>query len=379
MNDIIQCLIIAGESSGDLHGASLVQEIQILNKDIQFFGIGGDRMKAAGVSLLEHNDKMSVVGFSEVLTKYRHIRKIFNKTVQYISTIRPTRAILIDYPGFNLRLTKALHNLNIPVTYFIPPQLWAWHENRISFLKNYVDQILCILPFEKQWYKDRSVDITFIGHPLLDQPSNTISNEEFVSKHQMSKDHSIIGLFPGSRQNEVDRHLPLMIEAVKILKEKGHPVQTVVGKYQGVSFPNHLTKDVCIETSSPQSVLLHSDAAILASGTTTLEAALFGTPSVVIYKLSAFSWFIVNMLIKIKYAGIPNLILEKEVMPELLQNNASPLNISDKIEELLFSDEKRLKTKFELEKIKSLCGEPGATTRGAKMIVEKLKESLKNQ
>tara|TARA_B100000315_G_scaffold260754_1_gene324872 strand:- start:30866 stop:32005 length:1140 start_codon:yes stop_codon:yes gene_type:complete len=379
MNNTIQCLIIAGESSGDLHGASLVQEIQKLNQNIQFFGIGGDRMKAAGVSLIEHNDKMSVVGFSEVLPKYRHIRKIFNKTMQYAGTIKPARAILIDYPGFNLRLSKALHKLNIPVTYFIPPQLWAWHEGRISFLKNYVNQILCILPFEKKWYKERFVDVTFIGHPLLDQPSNIISKDEFVSKHQMKNDHSIIGFFPGSRQNEVDRHLPLMIETVEMLKEKGYPVQAVVGKYQGVSFPNHLTKNVCVETSSPQSVLLHSDAAIIASGTTTLEAALFGTPSVIIYKLSAVSWFVVNMLAKIKYAGIPNLILEKEVMPELLQNNALPSKISDKIEEILFWDEKRLNIKSELGKIKSLCGQPGATARGAKMIVEKIEGSPKNQ
>ena len=378
MNNIIQCLIIAGESSGDLHGASLVQEIQKLNQNIKFFGVGGDRMKAAGVSLLEHNDKISVVGFSEVLTKYRHIRKIFKKTVQYAGTIRPTRAILIDYPGFNLRLAKALHKLNIPVTYFIPPQLWAWHEKRILILKNYVDQILCIFPFEKQWYKDRSVDVTFIGHPLIDQPSNTISKEEFVSKHQLSNDHSIIGLFPGSRQNEVDRHLPLMIETMNILKEKGYPVQGVIGKYKGVSFPGNVIRNICVETASPQSVLLHSGAAILASGTTTLEAALFGTPSVIIYKLSAFSWFIVNMLAKIEYAGIPNLILEKEVMPELLQNNALPLKISDKIEEILFSDEKRHNIKSELEKIKSLCGQPGATARGAKMIVEKLEALPKN-
>ena len=163
-----------------------------------------------------------------------------------------------------------------------------------------------------------------------------------------------------------------MIETVNILKKKGYPVQVVVGKYQGVAFSNHLTKDVCVEISSPQSVLLHSDAAILASGTTTLEAALFGTPSVIIYKLSAFSWFISNMLTKIEYAGIPNLILEKEVMPELLQNKASPSKISDKIEEILLSDEKRRNIKTEFEKIKSLCGEPGATARGAKMIVEKL-------
>ena len=370
-------LIIAGEASGDMHGAALVAELQKLNPTLSFFGVGGDKMGKEGVSLLEHTDKMAIMGFTEVLTKYGFLKKVFNKVIDLAIELQPARAILIDYPGFNLKLSKKFKELKIPVTYYIPPQLWAWHESRIEIIKKYVDQVICIFPFEKEWYKKRGINVEFVGHPFLDLKEEMFSKTKFLKKHRMPEEAQIVSLFPGSRQKEVDRHLPIMLETIKRLKKENKKIVCIIGKAKGVTINLPKTNYLKIEENTPVSALRYSDVAIVASGTVTLEAALFETPTVVIYKLSVISGFLAKILVKVKFVSMPNLIANKAVFPELLLSDGTPEKITAEVKYLLQSTTRREEMLGEIKKVKIKLGRPGASRRAA-YLIDKVITSNKN-
>ena len=365
-------LIIAGEASGDRHGAALVEQMKKIDSTLSFFGVGGKALSSAGVEILEHADRMSVMGFIEVVLHYRFLRRIFQRILAETDIRRPARAILIDYPGFNLKLAKELKERQIPVTYYISPQLWAWQEGRISVIRDCVDQMICIFPFEEQWYKERGVEAQFIGHPFIDDEAMVLSREEFVEKHGLTTKKQIIALMPGSRQQEVNRHLKVMLKALERL-QSNFDVEAIIGKANGVIISSSLPDRVSVETERPECALMYSTAGIVSSGTISLQAAVYGVPSVVIYKMNPLSWWIAKRVSRVDQVSMTNLIAGKKVLPELLQNNATVDTISTELSNWLSNEENSVKKRGELEAVRAKLGSPGASQRAARFILDRLK------
>lgn len=365
--------IIAGEPSADNHGASLMKEMKILNPNIQFHGIGGSKMEIEGLESLVPIKKMSVMGFVEVLKHLQFFKRIEKEVIQSIKSIRPTRVILIDYPGFNLRIAKKLHKTGIPVTYFIAPQVWAWKEKRLEIIRKYIDQLLVIFPFEKAWFKNKGVNAHFVGHPIMDE-WNPSSKTELRNTLGLDADKPLLTLFPGSRMQEIDRHLHLFTEAGKILKEQIPQLQIALGLAPGfdkdVLVNKYNLNGIHIIQGKSHQILESADCAIIASGTSTLEGAVFGVPMVVVYKMASLSWVVSKKLVRVPFAGMVNLIAGREIVPECLQDEATPTNIANKILPF-FNDVSVLETaKMELQKVRESLGGRGASKRAAKLILE---------
>lgn len=364
-------LIISGETSGDHHAAGLVRKLKKKSSSLSFFGIGGNQLADQGVEILEHIDKMAVMGLIEVVQHYRFLKQTFNKVLVEVDSRKPARAILVDYPGFNLRLSKELKKRDIPITYFISPQLWAWKEKRLSIIKECVDQMLCIFPFEENWYQERGVEANFVGHPFLSDCQTFLSKDNFKLKHEISQKNNIIALMPGSRQQEVTQHLPLMINAVEKLK-KQFEISAIIGKAPGVKLPSPLPKGIMVEEDDPELALRYSKVGIVSSGTISLQSALFGVPSVVIYKMHLISWWYTKMISQVKYASMTNLIAQKEILPELLQSAVNANAIVIPLKKWLRSEKELHKTKTQLAKVRGELGCPGAFEKAAELIVERL-------
>lgn len=367
-NDI---LIIAGETSGDRHGAAVVRELKEENPALSFFGVGGNELSKASVEIVEHADRMAVMGFFEVIMYYRFLRKVFKRVLFEVDRRKPARAILIDYPGFNLLLAKELKKRDIPVTYYISPQLWAWKERRISIIRHCVDQLICIFPFEKPWYNKRGVEAHFVGHPLMDDAEPTISREAFFNKHGLSGGSPVVGMMPGSRQQEVNRHLGVMLSAVERLKSD-FGLEAVIGRARGVKLSPLLTKKFAVETEDPESALRYSTVGIVSSGTISLQAVVYDIPSVVIYKMNPFSWWIAKRVSKVDYASMTNLIAGKKIFPELLQNRCTGESIAKELVNWLGSDSRHFETKEQLREVRAQLGSPGASKRAARLILNRL-------
>ena len=363
--------IIAGEESGDIHGAKLVQEIKKLNPAIKFIGHGGNKMKAAGVDIIEHISKLSFVGFTEVLKHLPFIRRVMNNTIRQIKTIQPARVILIDYPGFNLRLAKKIQKLNIPITYFILPQVWAWKENRAFKIKNFTDQALSIIPFEKDWFNKRAIAIDFVGHPFVDIEKPKVRKKDFFLKHSLLSDRPLLTLLPGSRQQEIDRHWPILINVINKLHGVFPNLQFILGKAPNV-FISDIPKYVNIEETNVRLAMTCGDAGFVASGTATLESAVLGLPTVVCYKTSYITYWIGKRLAKVKYLSLINLIAKRKIVPELLQKKMTPEALIKAIIPLLSDTPERKKMIDQYKHLAKGLGNPGVYSRVAKLIAEKL-------
>ena len=366
-----EILIVAGETSADQHGAALVSQLKAASKDVTFFGIGGDNLKWEGVQLVEHAENMAFMGFVEVAKHYWFLRTVYNKVVSECEKRNPARAILIDYPGFNLRLAKELKKRQIPVTYYISPQLWAWKEKRIEIIRECVDQMLCIFPFEEQWYRQRGVEATYVGHPFLDGEPNFMEREYFLDKHSLSTNTIVLALMPGSRQQEVNRHLKTMIKTVELVK-RDTEISAIVGKAPAVELPQEIGDEIHIETDTPEMVLKYASIGIVSSGTVSLQSAIYGVPSVVIYKMNPLTWIVANKVTQVSYASMTNLIAKEQVLPELLQNRARPEKIADCLKKWLRSEDLREQTVNQLSEVKRQLGGPGASQKVARLILERL-------
>ena len=370
--NVTSIVVVAGETSGDLHGSALIKELKLLNPSLHFFGIGGDRMKEEGVSLVEHVDEMAVMGFTEVIWKYPFLKEAFIRLIKIIEKRGAARAILIDYPGFNLRLARKLSQKEIPVTYFISPQLWAWKEKRIKIIKNCVDHILCIFPFEERWYKERGVEATFIGNPLIEQQDCEVTKTVFFDTYELKEKRTTIALLPGSRQQEVDRHLPIMIDTIRLLSYEGLKIQGVIGQAPAVSLNAYDVSDMVVVKEKPQLALRFADVGIVSSGTASLEAAIYGTPAVVIYKMSGVSWIVARFLAKVSFVSMTNLVAQKQVFPELLQRQAKASNISSSLRSIIESSSIRNQMLSDMAYVREKLGSPGAVKRAARMIHDRL-------
>lgn len=364
--------IIAGEASGDLHGSNLIKELKKKDAETYIRCWGGDKMEAAGAKLVKHYKELAFMGFLEVIKNLRTIFKNIKVCKDDILQYKPTALILIDYPGFNLRIAKWAKEQGIPVIYYISPQVWAWKENRVKLIKNCVDKMLVILPFEKDFYNKWNYDVEYVGHPLVEvieefkniEQGTCLPDRQARNLEQGSR--KTIALLPGSRQQEILKKLPIMLEVAKHFPD----YQFVVAKAPGLddSFYTSLLapyKNVSSVVNKTYELLVQSKAALVTSGTATLETALFAVPEVICYKGSAFSYQIAKRLIKIKFIGLVNLIMDKEVVKELIQDQLTVENLSHELNLLLTDKEKQLQLKEDYAALKNLLSKGGHASANA--------------
>ncbi len=370
--------VIAGEASGDMHGSNLVREIKKLDNIADFRGWGGDLMQQAGVDVVKHYRELAFMGFIEVVMNINTIFKNLAFCKEDILKYNPDAIILIDYPGFNLRIAEWAKKRGFKVIYYISPQVWAWKESRVKKIKKYIDKMLVILPFEKAFYDKWNYEVEYVGHPLaavIDdaQEEMNVSAEALPSP---LNENNIIALLPGSRAQEVSKKLPVMLEASKDFPE----YKFIVAKAPSLddTFYEQFTgtyKNVRSLRNKTYALLLQSKAALVTSGTATLETALFGVPQVVCYKGSAISYQIAKRLIKIKYISLVNLIMDRQVVKELIQDEMTAANIKTELNKLLKDPATITQMKQDYAELKKLLSQGGnASEKAARSIVNFLKK-----
>jgi lipid-A-disaccharide synthase len=360
--------IISGEASGDLHASNLVKELLKLNNNIDVTGWGGPLMEAQGVTILKNYKELAFMGFSEVLLNINTIRKNFILCKQQISQFKPDLIVFVDYPGFNLRMAKWAKQQGYNTCYYISPQIWAWKENRIHGIKKYIDKMLVILPFEKQFYAKHNMEVAYVGHPLATVVS------DFNMAHSTTKPHRpIIALLPGSREQEIIKKLPIMLSVSKHFPEYDFVVAIAPGMtasfYQ--TFLSNYT-NVGTVNDSTYSLLQKSTAALVTSGTATLETALFKVPQVVCYIGNPISYYIAKKLITIKYISLVNLIMDQPIVPELIQNQCNESNLVASLTQVLQSENYNSTINHYNELFALLTKEGNASAKAASLVVEML-------
>jgi len=367
--------IISGEMSGDIHGSLLMKSMRYLEPNCSFIGIGGKKMQSEGLNSLFPLEKMSVMGFVEVFKHLLFFKGVEKKVLSVIGKEKPEQIILIDYPGFNLRIAQKIKcKFNIPVNYYISPQIWAWKEKRIKSIRKYIDQMLVIFPFEKKWYAERGIDVKWVGHPYLEEWGQ-IKKSELKLKLGINKNKPLLTLFPGSRKQELNNHLQLCINAAKQIQKKIADIQIILGLADNLDISSkEIPENIIIESSNPRRALEAADMAIVASGTSTLEATIYKTPMVIIYKMNIISWILSKILVKSKYAGMPNLIANKMIVPELLQSKLTADSISKEAIKIMESESRQKSILADLQTVKESLGDGKASLKAAKIILRKDQE-----
>ncbi|MBI2966262.1 MAG: lipid-A-disaccharide synthase [Bacteroidetes bacterium] len=373
--------IIAGEASGDLHGANLMKNLKLVDPDPVFRFWGGDRMEREGGTMVKHYRDSAYMGFSEVFLNLKTILKNIDFCRKDILRWKPDVVIPVDYPGFNLRVAKWVKERNIKVFYYISPQVWAWHTSRVNLIRKAVDRMFVILPFEKDFYAGYSMEVDYVGHPLLDvvsayrELSNESFRDDFYIKHSLSKE-PLIAILPGSRIQEIKKILPVMISACLNFKN----YRFVVAGLSAV--PQEIYMQIIRKTKIPVSfitddtyrLLLESKAAMVTSGTATLETALFGIPEVVCYKGNFVSYYIARQLVRVKYISLVNLIMNKPIVKELIQRNLTSRNLHRELDRLISDTNYRDKMTREFSRLNDLMGGPGASYRAATLMYDYLRK-----
>jgi len=364
--------LIAGEASGDLHGSNLIKQIKALDQDANFRCWGGDKMLAQGVTLVKHIKDLAFMGFVEVISNLPTILKNIGFCKQDILSYQPDVLILIDYPGFNLRIAEFAKQHHIKVVYYISPQVWAWKQSRVKKIKATVDCMLVILPFEQDFYKQFQFDVFYTGHPLLDaiEEIKVTSNtwNEFIQVNLLPN-KPIIALLPGSRKQEISTVLPLMLQVKKHFKD----FQFVVACAPSITADFYKSvigfDDVKLVYDQTYQILQHTKAALVTSGTATLETALFNVPEVVCYKGNNISYQIAKRLIKVKYISLVNLIMDQEIVKELIQDELNETQLKLELSKLLDPNYQQ-QLKLQYEELRTKLGGKGASARAAKHIVD---------
>jgi lipid-A-disaccharide synthase len=371
-------LIIAGEASGDLHGANLVKALHRIAPDVQFYGIGGGELRKAGAELLFHNSQIAVVGIVEVLTKLRSIRRALNQIKESLAEENLDLAILIDFPDFNLHVATHLKRRGVPILYYVSPQIWAWRAWRIRKIKRLVDKMVVILPFEASLYRDHGVDVAFVGHPLLDIVKPRSKPGEFRSHLGVAPGTRIVGLFPGSRDHEVRQLLPIMLRAADDMVHQLPDLCFLVSLAPDIDrqevhrlLRNH-DVSVRIVEKNPYDTMAASDLLIVASGTVTLEAAILTKPMVILYRVSPVTYWIGRMMATVKHIGLVNLVAGRTVATELIQGDASSERIVNEALSILTDQERHSAMISALVDVKEKLGTPGASDRAAHLAREML-------
>lgn len=365
----MRILIITGELSGDLYGALVVKRIREINPAFHFIGVGGPKLRNTEAEILFSAEALSLVG----IPKPSDIKKyffIYRKIEELLKKRRVDLVLLVDFPGFNLKIASLAKSLGYPVLYYVAPQVWAWHRRRINIIKRCVDKLFVILPFEEEFFKIYGVEASYFGHPLLDVIRTNLNKEMFCEIFHFFPDKPIVSFFPGSREGEVERHLPLFLKVFEELKRRNRDIQGIMVKAPGIrenSLWEEAKKRLLVIENNQYDVLKYSQAALLASGTITLEAALLGTPAVVTYSLPGWLYFLAKRLVKVPFISLPNLLLGREVYPEILQDRSSPLELAYALERVMLEREKMEEAFLE---IRRRLGGPGATWRIAEEVIK---------
>ncbi len=373
MADRIPALIVAGEASGDRYGAALAAELT-RQYAINWFGLGGDQMAAAGVELVAHARELSVAGIFELIPHLPRIYSLEQRLRREALQRRPRFAVLVDLPGTNLRFSAYLHRHGIPVIYFVAPQLWAWRPGRIRFLRRYVRKLLCIFPFEEEWFRQRGVEVEYVGHPLLDLARPTLTREEFLTRHRLDPAVPVISLLPGSRNQEVERHLPLLLEAAAELARRRR-LQFVLVRASTTDpdfiqnlVSRHGDVPLTVVAENPYNALASSELAVISSGTATVEGLLLGVPMVVVYRVAASTWHLGRPLVRTPHYGMVNLLAGQRLVPELIQSDFTPARVVAEVERLLDDPGERRRIQEVLGRVKERLGPPGAVERAARAL-----------
>lgn len=375
-------MIIAGEASGDLHAAKLVREVNEKNADITFYGIGGKNMVAAGVETLVDSAELAVVGLFEVLAHWNTISGALKKMQHLLRTEPPDLLVLTDYPDFNLRLAKTAKECGVKVLYYISPQVWAWRQKRVFKIRKLVDMMAVVFPFEETFYKKYDVPVRFVGHPLVDEIHVTNSETALKDEFLLDNDKPIIGLFPGSRQSEIKRLLPIIVDSAKqIIKEKPDaqfiiPVASTLNEDDILPYFNDVELDMRIISERSHDVMSVCDAVITVSGTVTLELSLLQIPMVVINKISRLSYFLVTRTLKLDHIALCNIVANKRVVPELIQNEATVEKISRSLLELLDNTEERTKIINEFSTIEEKLTHKETKIDLSDLLIEMLEDKI---
>jgi lipid-A-disaccharide synthase len=371
-------MIMTGEASGDLHGANLALEIRKLDPSIALYGVGSVRMKEAGVEMLADAAEISVVGVTEVLTHIRAIRRVFVTLKNFLRRERPDLVILIDFPDFNILLGRAAKKLGIPLLYYISPQVWAWRKGRVKTIAGLVKAIIVVFPFEVALYKKEGVDVRFVGHPLTDIVKSDLTKEEARDDLGLALDRRTVALLPGSRKSEITNLLPDMVGAARTLVSRFPDLQFVLPVAPTLdlkfvrAFVEQAGVPIRILGGRVYDVLKASDAALVASGTATLEAGLMGVPLVIMYRVSPLSYFIGKRIIDVDHIGLVNIVAGKRLVPELIQHDVTPGNIADAVTAMLEDRAYYDRIREGLKDMKLRLGETGASKRAALVVRELL-------
>lgn len=371
-------LVVAGEASGDTHAAELVAALQARRPDLTFFGMGGSRLAARGVELLYDAREVSVMGITEVLPRIPRILQVLKGLARAAAERRPDIAILVDIPDFNLRLAKKLKALGVPVAYYVSPMIWAWRRGRVRTIKRLVDRMLCILPFEEEFYRDAGVSARYVGSPVVEQVPAPASPTDFRERLGLNRDAPTLALLPGSRMSEVRRLLPTMVDAAKRLSAERPGLQVVVPvaptipREEVVSrFEGSGLSPILVEGRAPE-VVGASDAAVVASGTAVLEAGLMQRPLVVVYRVSLITYWVGRLMLKVAFVSLVNLLAGRRVVPELLQGDMTPERIAEEVRRVWTPGAPREEMLRGLAEVRGRLGETGAATRAAEAVLELL-------
>lgn len=368
-------LIVAGEASGDMHSASIISELKKLDPSIKISAMGGEKMRSSGAEIIIDIRELSIIGFTGVIRNIKKINQAFQRILHEINTKRPAAVVLVDYPGFNLKLAKILKGKGIPVIYFISPQIWAWWKGRIHSIKQFVDKMIVIFKFEEKLYKNAGIDVSFVGHPLIDKTKTDLQEKDFLKTINLSPHKETIGLIPGSRKTEVERILPVILETAKQINRERPQTQFIISKAPSLTkdlFETRLKKysfPAAICENNIYNILNACNFVLVASGTATLETAIMRKPMAIIYKVSFLNWLIARHLIKIPYIGLVNIVAGKKIVPEFVQFQAKPRLIAQETISTLCNEEKITQIKSDLKKVREKLGAPGACKKTAELIL----------
>jgi len=346
-----------------------------MRPELRLLGVGGPRMSAAGVELIEDNREMGVIGVWEVLSHLKAIRRAYRRVLQVLASGQVDLLVLIDYPEFNFRVAHVAHRKKIPIVYYISPQIWAWRSGRVKTVKKLVQQMIVILPFEKELYQQSGVPCEFVGHPLLDEVQTDLDKKEVLRSFRLDPGQPVIGLLPGSRSKEVKKILPLMLAAMTRIGQKVPGIQLLLAlapsieKDEVLAITSRWPLDIRIIEGKTDHVIAASDLVLVASGTATLQAAILETPMVILYRVAWLTYLLGRILIKVDHIGLVNLVAGRRIVPELLQSEATPERIAEEIQGMLMDLPRREAIKKELAQVRSRLGTPGASQRAAEIIL----------
>jgi len=371
-------MLVAGETSGDIHAADLVRALKAQDPSLTFSGMGGPCLLEEGVKIYADLTQMAVIGFVEVFRHLFAVKRLFDLFLKKAEEIRPAAVILVDYPGFNLRLARALKKRGIKVIYYISPKVWAWKEGRVRTIKACVDRLLIIFDFEKDFYARHAFSADFVGNPLIDHIKVTISRQDLLKSKGLDPDRPTIGLIPGSRVKEIKNMLPVMVRAAKLIKERIPQAQFLLSKAKALDpllINAHIRNQripIAVVENEFHNCVNACDVCIVTSGTATLETGLLEKPMVIVYKTAWLTSVLVRLFLKIKWVGLVNIIAQKEIAPELIQQDATPENIAERLL-AIYGDPFQMEAAINaLKDVRRKLGGPGASHRAAQIVLEEI-------